>query len=168
MPSDFLRPKQADEPETRWFRLPVPDMEPEERPRLQVRAIPATRRRELYYRRFGKNQKIHERRGVRIVKKEDNDRWDAFTLDIAVEALVDSKGLSLALPEETATKLTEHMGSVVPDEWVCFDGKWTEPVRRIVLELLADVRPSLVRWIFDHAQKIVALEDDEEEELGKT
>jgi len=153
-----------------WFRLPVPELEPDERPELLIRALGTSERQEIFYTVWGRRRVIRVKPGKTVITAEDNARDWRRLIASAAAALVDCRRLGFAFPEEHAAKLSGLLGETVPvGEFFVVDGKLKKlEVRQMLVGLLAEVRPSVVRWIEEKSLKLASLDADEEDDLAKT
>lgn len=140
-----------------WFQYKPEGGAPDESPaEFLIRRVPTGKDREAYYQHIGKRQEIRRKEGA-IISDANLEATQAYQLELACYALVDSKGAEIP---------PGIVPGIEPDSHglVLLDGKWSPEVRRaFFLEL-----PALARWVVEKANSLTVQAAEEEKGLGKT
>lgn len=136
-----------------WFRYEIEgEPEPAE---FKIRRIPSGFDREVYFRCFGRKIEARRKDGA-IIQETNLEQTQKYQMDLAVYALLDSKGAEV--PPDLAP------GVEAKGPMVTLDGQWSEAIKRAVFGEV----PQLMRWVIEQANSLSLQAAKEDSDLGKT
>lgn len=143
-------------------------LKPEERPEFLIRPLPDAKAREIGWKHFGHKGEVREKKGE-LLRDVDQRKNFASRVDQAIFILVDTRNAEFeAATEDVAALASKALGREVNvGEWVSFDGKLNDDVKRAIFEQGVD-GAVLLSWVLRKSAELCALRDADEADLGKT